>query len=214
MSAKQDRNRLQRRRAETGRALDSKRHERDEIRARKHDKKKRKPEDEARERQLDREIEALAVEERELTKRIDELQGRFDKLGERIADLARAIRRRRVVVSAGAPHWGGCEDIIRNEVVPVGRKAGVPVSSGKRSETYGNPTSDHHTSQLTASARDFATANDYGLRDAIMRKLGVGGSISDYGAYYVKRSGRTFRVQPIAGTHGTGPHLHIGVRLV
>jgi hypothetical protein len=117
-----------------------------------------------------------------------------------------------VVLTSGSPHWGGCEDIIQNEVLPIYVRHGVPITSGKRWETFGNPTSDHHMSQVNASARDAGTANNYSLRDEVMRALGVGGGISDYGAYYITRSGASFRVQPIAGTHGTGPHLHIGIR--
>lgn len=119
-----------------------------------------------------------------------------------------------VDISAGSPHWGGAEDIIRNEVVPVARAAGVGSTSGKRTATYGNPGSDHHVSQTLASARDFGTANNYALRNRIMRRLGVTSAIRDYGSYYIKRGGHTFRVQPIAGTHGTGPHLHIGIRRI
>lgn len=126
--------------------------------------------------------------------------------------LLRRLHDPRVVLTSGAPHWGGCEDILANEVVPVLRGAGVTVTSGKRSETYGNPTSDHHTSQLTASARDAATVNNFALRDRVMHALGVEGAILDYHSYYIVRSGARFRVQPIAGTHGTGPHLHIGIR--
>lgn len=118
-----------------------------------------------------------------------------------------------VTIAAGSPHWGGSDDILRNEVEPVAAQWGYRPNSAKRTESFGNPGSDHHTSQTTASARDFPTGNNYALRDAIMRALGVGGPISDYGNYYITRGGRRYRVQPIAGTHGTGPHLHIGVRL-
>jgi len=70
--------------------------------------------------------------------------------------------------------------------------------SEKRVETYGNPGSDHHVSQTNAFAIDFLLVNDYDAASA----------------FYVKRGGNTFRIQIIAGTHGTGPHLHVGCRLV
>lgn len=203
-------------RAKAGDELDELRHDLGEIRARKQRKKKRKDETEKSsiERKMERQIEKLVKKEREADREIQKLRSRRSRWAEKIAELARQIRKREVVVSPGSPHWGGCEDIIVNEIVPVAKKAGVAETSGKRSETYGNPDSDHHTSQTTASARDFATDSNFSLRDKIMRKLGVKGGITDYGAYYIRRAGRTFRVQPIAGTHGTGPHLHMGLRLV
>lgn len=131
------------------------------------------------------------------------------------AESYRQLKRdRKIVISPGDPHWGGAEDILVNEVVPVARRAGVGVTSGKRWATFGNPGSDHYKGNTTASARDFGTTNNYGLRDKIMRELGVDGPIRDYGHYYIQRAGRTFRVQPIAGTHGTGGHLHLGIKLV
>ena len=86
------------------------------------------------------------------------------------------------------------------------------VSSRKRWLTFGNPGSDHHRSQTLADAVDFRFAVAFGLRDRVMRRLGYTGEVQDYGAYYVTNDGLTFRVQPIAGTHGTGPHFHCGVR--
>lgn len=150
---------------------------------------------------------------------LEERREALDKARERLAALRKEEKRRdkkddKVIVKSGAPHWGGSEDIIANEVVPVAKAAGVAATSGKRTETFGNPGSDHHVSQVVASARDFATANNYTLRDKIMRALGVNQRIQDYGSYYITRAGKTFRVQPIAGTHGTGPHLHVGVELV
>ena len=85
------------------------------------------------------------------------------------------------------------------------------VSSRKRTLTFGNPGSDHHVSQKDADAVDFRFAEAFGLRNAIMRRLGIG-SVQDFGNYPIRHYGNAFRVQPIAGTHGTGPHLHMGVR--
>jgi hypothetical protein len=119
---------------------------------------------------------------------------------------------------SGTGSWGGSESIIVNEIIPLVEKHRGPgkVGSGKRSETYGNPGSDHHVSQTTASARDFYLVNDYAMAGLIFAKLtgkSAGEWEGDYSAFYIKRAGKWFRVQLIAGTHGTGPHLHAGVRL-
>lgn len=206
---------LRHERQKIGRALDLVRAEREKLRDTRQDKKDRDPETDKVERRLDRQIEKLAAEERRLTRSIQDLERRDEGLLERIKRKRRErAERGRVVVQAGAPHWGGADDILRNEVEPVAAKDGLAPNSAKRTESYGNPDSDHHTSQSTASARDFPTAENYGLRDRIARALGISGTISDYTAYYIERAGRTFRVQLIAGTHGTGPHLHVGIRLV
>lgn len=86
------------------------------------------------------------------------------------------------------------------------------VSSRKRWALFGNPSSDHYRGNKTADAVDLRLANDSATRDKIMRRLGVEGPIRDYGAYTVAHNGRSFRVQPIAQQHGTGPHLHMGVK--
>ena len=90
----------------------------------------------------------------------------------------------------------------------------APVTSRKRVATLGNPGSDHHVSQLTADAVDFGISNARGLADEISRRLGGPHDVVDFQHFIVRRNGRDFRVQIIAGPHGTGPHLHVGVRRV
>lgn len=145
------------------------------------------------------------------------LKSKLARIVARIKRLVRRLKSRgpKIVVSAGSPHWGGCEDILRREVLPVAAKWGIAPTSGKRSETYGNPDSDHYTGNVWASARDFATANNYAFGEAIGDALGVpyNGYGSDYQSFYIRRAGRTFRVQIICQTHGTGPHTHVGLRL-
>lgn len=89
------------------------------------------------------------------------------------------------------------------------------MTSGKRWETYGNPGSDHYAGNTTASARDFALNNDQDMARVLYGAL-TGNSPSswpgDYSSFNIERYGATFRVQLIAVTHGTGPHLHCGVR--
>ncbi len=105
--------------------------------------------------------------------------------------------------------WGGCRRITNRMIRIVGERARV--TSRKRSETYGNPGSDHHISQKRADAVDFGIANAYALADEIARELGGPSDIDDYENFVIEDEGDRFRIQLIAGTHGTGPHLHGGV---
>lgn len=153
-----------------------------------------------------------------LERKVPKARGRRKKvLRSILARVVRALRnlnaklRRRP--KSGTGPWGGAQSIFDNEVRPVLKRNGVPITSTKRQETYGNPDSDHHVSQRDAYAGDGATANNHALADRIGYALGIG-PVTDYTNYYIKRNGRTYRVQIIAGTHGTGPHIHIGIRLV
>lgn len=127
------------------------------------------------------------------------------------AGAARRRRQRKAQASAGNPSraWGGCRGVTNEIIRIVGNDA--PVGSRKRTATYGNPRSDHHVSQIWADAIDFRIANAYSLAKRIARELG-GEWSGDYDSFYITRNGKRFRVQIIAGTHGTGPHLHVGVR--
>lgn len=120
---------------------------------------------------------------------------------------------RKIVESTapGAPAWGGCRYIIDEIVIPELVEDHVAVTSRKRTETFGNPTSDHHVSQVLADAVDGAIANAHTLADEIGGELGVG-DVDDYVHEEFTIEGHRFRVQIIAGTHGTGPHIHVGLR--
>lgn len=114
------------------------------------------------------------------------------------------------VPPTGTGTWGGSRSIIDQEVIPfVQSRTGAPVTSTKRS--WGSWGSDHNVVQVLAYAADFGVGEAHGLADDLGRHLGIG-PIVDYASYYIFRSGRRFRVQIIAGTHGTGPHLHVGIR--
>jgi hypothetical protein len=106
--------------------------------------------------------------------------------------------------------WKGCRMVTDEIVREVGTRA--PVSSRKRTETFGNPGSDHHVSQQDADAVDFAIAEAHWLKNDVSRRLGGPQTLAVFGTFIIERYGMRFRVQIIAGTHGTGPHLHAGVR--
>lgn len=121
---------------------------------------------------------------------------------------ANVIRR-----ASGEGDWGGSESVAREIEALVEKKRGECSGSEKRTETYGNPGSDHHVSQTTAFAIDFYLVNDYEMAALIAAHFGVNWA-GDYSDFYVRRGHARFRIQIIAGTHGTGPHLHVGCRLV
>ena len=88
------------------------------------------------------------------------------------------------------------------------------VSSRKRWELFGNPASDHYKGNRDRDAVDFRfwrTKVRYKKMREVMERLGVEGGVVDYGHYLVYHNHRTFRVQPIATVHGSGPHVHFGV---
>lgn len=111
--------------------------------------------------------------------------------------------------------WGGSRRITNEIIGIVGARARV--TSRKRWELFGNPGSDHYRGNLTADAVDFGIATAYSLAREIAKKLG-GEWSGDYDSFTVSRrhrgQDRNYRVQIIAGTHGTGPHLHVGVKRV
>jgi hypothetical protein len=127
----------------------------------------------------------------------------------RVARLRRAInRRRRELVSDRL--WGGSRYFTNRVIEIVGDRA--PVTSRKRVATFGNPGSDHHVSQLLADAVDFGIENAQDLMDEVARKLGGPSDVVDFQSFTVRhpRTGRLYRAQLIAVTHGTGPHFHAG----
>lgn len=117
--------------------------------------------------------------------------------------------------ASGHGDWGGSESVAREIEAFVEARRGNVSGSEKRTETYGNPGSDHHVSQTDAYAIDFLLVNDYAMAQELYAYLtgdDAGGWGGDYSNFYIVRGGRRFRIQLIAGTHGTGPHLHAGIR--
>lgn len=168
-------------------------------------------------RQRERKEDKLKQEKRE-KENFAEMRDRRDKVKD---ELVKKLKRRQDDGGGSKPSgnwtapgyntWGGCRAVTDNEVVPVLNRHGIPITSRKRTETYGNPTSDHHVSQTMADAVDGGAANAFGVGDEIGGELGVG-NVDDYVNEYFTYNGVRFRVQIIAATHGTGPHIHTGIR--
>jgi hypothetical protein len=146
---------------------------------------------------LRRKLKGLRVHRRKDTRRIKNLAPRVKRLARRLAEDRL---------------WGGSRYYTNRAIAIVGDRA--PVTSRKRVATFGNPGSDHHVSATVADAVDFGTVENHALKNELSRKLGGPNTIADYGTFTTRRNGRTYRHQLIAGTHGTGPHLHYGVRRV
>ena len=183
--------------------------ERDDIRAQKKRLDKRDPALEQREKELAAKRDEIVKRERETVKRIKELKHRQETVEQRL-ERERKEKAEAICLDPGDPCWGGSKGLVEAKCAPVAEKHGITRTSAKRRETYGNPGSDHHISQLLAYALDFAITNGFWLRDEMARALGITAAIRDYAAYYVEWAGHTFRFQFIAATHGTGPHLHVG----
>lgn len=136
--------------------------------------------------------------------------------GRAMRKLKGLVRQVKGSIQPGAPNWAGSKWIVVDEVDGFVARKGIKPTSGKRRLSFGNPFSDHFWLNLWSFARDYGTANNYVLATEIKRKLtGDPNAVHvDYGYFYIERYGYTYRVQLIAGTHGTGPHLHLGVRRV
>lgn len=165
---------------------------------------------------------------RRRTKRRDRQEKLFDETGERghakavkrenrsIRFIKRLIKERKEKLIKellpGFPYWAGGKRIMRTEVWPVVKPTGIQPTSGKRKETFGNPSSDHFWLNIFAFAKDYATANNQELAQRIRAALDPGGVHHDYESFFIERYGYIYRVQIIAVTHGTGPHLHVGIK--
>jgi len=115
----------------------------------------------------------------------------------------------------------GSTAIVKYEVIPVLEDAGVPVTSRKRWATFGNPSSDHYFGNRDADAADGGTfANNDRLGSEIKAALtnDPEASVRGFSEFGISRSHtgerEEYRVQIITEQHGTGPHIHIGVKRV
>lgn len=115
----------------------------------------------------------------------------------------------------GSPHWAGAASIVEREIVPVFERRGVPITSRKRTSTLGNPSSDHYIGNTTAYAVDAGTYDGADDARAVAASLGFTNyTIGNYNHYFLKRCGRTFRVQILWAVSGHFNHVHVGVRRV
>lgn len=111
----------------------------------------------------------------------------------------------------------GSTSLIEACVVPVFVKHGIPLTSRKRWETFGNPSSDHYMGNTDADAADGGIANAQWLHAEIAKAFREAGvpldrAPTDYASCYLTANGNRYRYQGIAATHGTGPHYHGGVK--
>ena len=138
---------------------------------------------------------------------------------------ARAVRKLRKLIrrhiarrpESGTGPWGGSKSIITNEVLPVARRYGVPVTSRKRPAshplTIANPSSDHSALATTAYAVDLGTTSGSALAYAIAHALGISNySTGNYVGHYIQRNGQAFRVQILWAVSGHYDHVHVGIR--
>lgn len=133
------------------------------------------------------------------------------KRREQVAEAERVIARH-----SASTEWGGSRAVTDEVIRIVGNRA--PVTSRKRAAndplSIKNPSSDHSGQNTLADAVDFGIAEAHALKNEISRRLGGPRQLADYGKFVALRNGHSYRVQIIAGTHGTGPHLHVGVKRV
>ena len=138
------------------------------------------------------------------------LKGILESIREWNEVLLRRKRQRRHI---GTGSWGGSRSVARIGEKVIKRR-GYTITSRKRWATFGNPSSDHWRGNPNAYALDAATANNRGLALEIAKAYGRD-SVQDYQTFvYEAPNGRRFAVQIIYSTHGTGPHLHLGVHRI
>jgi len=118
---------------------------------------------------------------------------------------------------SGEGKWGGCRSIINNEVVPVAKRYGVPITSRKRAANHplsiSNPSSDHNRANKNADAIDLGTYRGEALARAIAHQLGIGGySTGNYARYTINRAGKRFSVQILWAVTAHYDHVHVGIR--
>lgn len=169
-------------------------------------------------RELARTLEQIRSDVEQLDAQDKSLVGRIKRLHKLIRDLIRE-RKRKINFSAGTPHWGGSDDIIRRDCDPVAKDHGAPVTSRKRSAsdplTQANPGSDHSVLATLASAADYGTYSGGPLAYALARALGIGGyQVGNFNGYTISVAGETFRAQILWAVAGHYDHTHVGIRRV
>jgi hypothetical protein len=132
----------------------------------------------------------------------------------------RALKKRRKELRKFCFKNKGATAIVVFEIIPVLHAAGVPVTSRKRWATFGNPGSDHYLGNKDADAADGGThSNNDELGGEVVTALkNRKTTMSGFTEFTITRSHtgseETYRVQVITEQHGTGPHIHNGVKRV
>jgi hypothetical protein len=185
-------------------------------------------------------IEDLELERKRRQKAIGHLWRRQRRQGERFRELhelaqRRTARRRKlnarrkkvlarikeIKEAQAQPQPGegprcGSVSIGEQIVTPIFQNAGVPITSRLRAANHplsiDNPSSDHNAGNTCNYALDGGTANNRTMAQKIKDALGSPGPIVDLQFFNVSFAGHPFRIQIIFSTHGTGPHLHVGIR--
>lgn len=139
--------------------------------------------------------------------------GKAVKKLERIIDRVKA----RLRPPSGEGKWGGCRSIINNEVVPVAKRYGVPITSRKRAANHplsiSNPSSDHNRANKNSDAVDLGTYQGEALAKSIAHQLGIGGySVGNFNRYTINRAGKSFSVQILWAVTAHYDHVHVGIR--
>ena len=160
-----------------------------------------------------------------LKPRVEARRQRRAKLLDRKRGLVRRLEeiRESQQTDLGEGPWGGAMSVAERIIAPVYARHGIPVTSRKRPASdplsISNPSSDHNEANTTAYALDAGTANNFTLAKEVVAELTAaadqvieGTWAADYDSISLRFGPTTMRVQIIAGTHGTGPHLHVGLR--
>ena len=137
---------------------------------------------------------------------------KWTRLTEEAKDMVDRRHRQLKARNASDRRWGGSRAVTNEIIDIVGSRARI--TSRKRAMLLGNRGSDHNFFNRNADAVDFAIAEAHDLKNEVSRKLGGPNTVQDFGKFFIRRNGHTYRVQLIAGTHGTGPHFHAGVAKV
>ena len=139
----------------------------------------------------------------------------------RAVHAIRVLKKRRRQLRRDRWKMKGATAIIKYEVIPALEAAGVPVTSRKRWATFGNPSSDHWLGNRDADAADGGTfADNDGLGSEVKAVLldDPDAAMDGFTEFVITRSHtgspETYRVQIITEEHGTGPHIHTGVKRV
>ncbi len=133
----------------------------------------------------------------------------------------RTLNRRREQLRADRWRFRGSTAIVKYEVIPILVANEAPPTSRKRWNPFGNTSSDHWLGNKDADAVDGAThANNDELGSKVKAALldDPDATMDGFTEFTITRSHtgkeEVYRVQIITEEHGTGPHIHIGIKRV